>query len=213
MKQIKPYRTVSGAARALDNGGRFYNVFTAAGDEVVSKTELKKAAGGRAAWPVAILYFEMSILALSASEQSQLAQMLDPDLIELRRKHVPATVSPEDFANVAAQLKDQTAIVAGRAQHVKDVSRYGGMIMIPIIAGSVTSFMTIPITEQFDVFKVTDHDSSSDEGAHIAVPKKHPPLEGRVVRFGGTVKQFEESETDEPGQYYLEAPYYTRIDE
>ena len=213
MKQVKPYRTVSGAARALDNGGRFYNVFTAAGDEVVSKTELKKAAGGRATWPLAILYFEMSILALSASEQSQLAQMLDPELKDLRHKHVPTTVSPADFANVAAQLKDQAVIVAGRAQHVKDVSRYGGMIMIPIVAGSVTTFMTIPITEQFNVFKVTDHNSSEGDGTHIAVPKKHPPLEGRTVRFGGTVKQFEESETDEPGQFYLEVSYYTRIDE
>ena len=45
MKHIVPYRTLKGALNALDNGGRFYNVFTKAKDEVITDSELCKAAG------------------------------------------------------------------------------------------------------------------------------------------------------------------------
>ena len=45
MRQIKPYQTVWGARKALDNGGRFYNLWTHAGDNVVDAGELARAAG------------------------------------------------------------------------------------------------------------------------------------------------------------------------
>ena len=35
MRQLKPYKTVPGARRALDNGGRFYNLWAQAGDDTL----------------------------------------------------------------------------------------------------------------------------------------------------------------------------------
>jgi len=45
MREIKLYKTKRGLQKTLDNGGRFYNIFTDAGDDVVSRAELAKAAG------------------------------------------------------------------------------------------------------------------------------------------------------------------------
>jgi hypothetical protein len=45
MRAIEPYKTVRGAAKALDNGGRFYNLLTQAGDKVVDAGELARADG------------------------------------------------------------------------------------------------------------------------------------------------------------------------
>ena len=43
MREIRPYKTVRGATRALDNGGRFFNLFAKAGDDIVDSAELAKA--------------------------------------------------------------------------------------------------------------------------------------------------------------------------
>ena len=45
MREVVPYRTLGGAKRALDNGGRFFNLFAEADDGVVSGAELARAAG------------------------------------------------------------------------------------------------------------------------------------------------------------------------
>jgi hypothetical protein len=45
MREITPYTTKRGLQKTLDNGGRFYNFFTDADDNVVSRAELAKAAG------------------------------------------------------------------------------------------------------------------------------------------------------------------------
>ena len=37
MKKIIPYKSSNEALTALDNGGRFYNIFTKAGDGVITQ--------------------------------------------------------------------------------------------------------------------------------------------------------------------------------
>lgn len=64
MREIMPYKTLSGARKALDNGGRFYNLFAKAGDNVVESGELARAAGIHSTDTKALLYFEMALMAL-----------------------------------------------------------------------------------------------------------------------------------------------------
>ena len=45
MQDVIPYTNYAGAPEALDNGGRFYNIFTKAQDDEVSLVELAKVAG------------------------------------------------------------------------------------------------------------------------------------------------------------------------
>ena len=80
MKKITPYRTLQGALNALDNGGRFYNVFTKAGDDVITDSELYRAAGVYSGQDKAFLFVEMALSKLSEAEKSKLIQQLLPKL-------------------------------------------------------------------------------------------------------------------------------------
>ena len=65
MREIKPYKTFSGATAALDNGGRFFNLFARSGDEIVDSSELKKAAGVYSGDSKAFMYFDMALMSLT----------------------------------------------------------------------------------------------------------------------------------------------------
>ena len=60
MRKVVPYQTFRGLERALDIGGRWFDVLSRAGDGRVSRGELQRAAGsvggGRAATGVLVLF-------------------------------------------------------------------------------------------------------------------------------------------------------------
>jgi hypothetical protein len=60
MRELKPYRTMQGLRKSIDNGGRFYNFFTDADDHTVTRAELAKAAGVFTAGVKAFLFLEMA---------------------------------------------------------------------------------------------------------------------------------------------------------
>lgn len=80
MKQIVPYKTLQGALNALDNGGRFYNVFTKAKDEVITDSELYKAAGVFSGKAHVFLFFELALSDLPKADRDQVIQCLSPEL-------------------------------------------------------------------------------------------------------------------------------------
>ena len=82
MREIKPYKTLVGAQRSLDNGGRFYNVFAMSGDDIVDPPELAKAAGVYSAGMKAFLHFEMGIMDLLPEQKDKIVARLSPDLLE-----------------------------------------------------------------------------------------------------------------------------------
>ncbi|MGD9404737.1 MAG: hypothetical protein PVH95_06260, partial [Anaerolineae bacterium] len=76
MRQLKPYQTVSGAKRALDNGGRFYNLWAQAGDDVVDAGELARAAGVYSSDIRAFVHFEMALMELLEEQRADVHSML-----------------------------------------------------------------------------------------------------------------------------------------
>jgi hypothetical protein len=80
MREIKPYQTFRGAQRALDNGGRFYNVFARSGDDILEPAELARAAGVYSSDTKVFLHFEMGIMGLPQEEQEEIVSRLSPDL-------------------------------------------------------------------------------------------------------------------------------------
>ena len=76
MKQITPYKTLQGALNALDNGGRFYNIFTKAKDEVITGSELYKAAGVISGKAQALLFFELALSDLPETDRDKVIQRL-----------------------------------------------------------------------------------------------------------------------------------------
>ena len=149
MRQLSPYRTVQGAKRALDNGGRFYNLFTRAGDNVVEGVELARAAGVYSSDAMAFLHFEMALMDLPPEEKAEVLALLAPDLkaqLEVKRPRVllPSRVEPDGRAGIPT-------IVTGYPRFVEDKTELKGftIMVTPVI-------MMVPIMDEFDVYEVFD---------------------------------------------------------
>ena len=205
MRQLSPYRTVQGARRALDNGGRFYNLFTRAGDNVVEGVELARAAGVYSSDAMAFLYFEMALMDLAPEQQKEVRSLLAPDLrarLETKRPRelLPSQVEPEGRAGFPA-------IVTGYPRFVEDKTQLRGFIIpvAPIIA-------TVPIVDEFDVYEVFDTADKAYPRTLIATVRGSKRLQGSCTRFGGVFKELEfEDKTSRHHGLYIEAAYYTPL--
>jgi len=80
MKEVNPYKTVSGALKALDNGGRFYNIFTKSGDGTITNSELCKAAGVVSGKDKTFLFFNLALSDLSGNQHKEVISNLSPEL-------------------------------------------------------------------------------------------------------------------------------------
>jgi len=202
MRELVPYKTVQGAARALDNGGRFFNLFAKSGDDVVDPAELARAAGVYAAGAQAFLYFEMALVNLSADEKTEIIQQLTPELMAKHKTNRPMMLAPS--AVEAKGRQGKTAIVSGYPAFVEDRSQFTGFIVMvtPII-------MMIPIFDQLDEYEVYDTPEMSTLRTVIATTRGSKRLDKIYTTFGGVLKelQFEDKTGKEHG-LYLETMYY-----
>jgi hypothetical protein len=206
MRQITRYRTVQGARKALDNGGRFYNLWARAGDDIVDSGELARAAGVVSSDARAFLYFEMALMDLPGEKRAEVLALLSPDL-KLRMENNRTSVlhpSVVEYRGVAGN----SAIVTGYPVFVEDRTQFTGMIVIvtPIIA-------LIPIMDQYDVYEVFDTPERIEPKTVIATVRGSKRLDGVLSRFGGVLKelQFEDKTGKEHG-LFLETVFYTPLE-
>lgn len=205
MRELIPYKTLNGAQRALDNGGRIYNLLSRSGDDIVDPAELAKAAGVHSSGGKAFLHFEMSMLDLSAEQRKEIVARLSPDLAKKYSQQRPTTLAP---SAVETQGKaGVTTIVSGYPVFVEDRSQFKGFIVmvVPVI-------VLIPIFDQFDVYEVFDDPGLSTPRTVIATTRGSSRLDGIHARFGGVLKElYFEDRTSKAHGLFLEAMYYTRL--
>ena len=210
MRELKPYRTMQGLRRAIDNGGRFYNILTNADDHVVTRAELAKAAGVFAAGVNAFLFLEMAQQELQLDDRHSIIDLLESDLRQEYRRCRPQTLLPS-----AVEL-DGTAgrsiIVTGYPRFVEDRTQFNGFIMIPIMAGNVTTFTMIPIFDKFDVYEVFDDRRMRRPNTMIATVRGHRLAHDGSIRFGGVLRKLEfKDKTKKSHKFYLETVFYTKL--
>lgn len=209
MKIIRPYQTVEGALRALDNGGRFFNIFTSAGDDVVTSAELKKAAGVFSSDQAAYLFFAMALADLDEGDRREVESRLDPGLRNGLRLLGPKVVSPVEFS---ARRALKSCIIEGYPRRVEDHDVHGFMMM-PIMVGNVTTFMMIPTHSVFQVYEIYATPARRGGPCKVMWPKgKWVSGKDERIRWGGVVKQ--ENLTDKkssPKKPFLEPQYYTPL--
>ncbi|MEE2888023.1 MAG: hypothetical protein VX951_11400 [Planctomycetota bacterium] len=209
MKKVIPYKHYDGALKALDNGGRFYNLFTKARDEEVSPAELAKVAGVFSDRQKMFLFLEMAVHDLEEANKQSLYGNLSTSLRAEHAEHRPQALLPSeaDERGVAAK----TAIITGYPRFVTDKTVFSGFIMVPIMAGKTMTFMMIPITDCYDVYELSDEVSSKK--TFIANVRGLPRLPAVLSRFGGILK---ETSRDEKGEQkdrlFLEGIYYTPLE-
>jgi hypothetical protein len=205
MREVVPYRTVRGATQALDNGGRFFNLFAKADDHVLSAAELARAAGVFSSGTRAFLFFEMALMELAAKDQAKVTALLPPDLQARYQAQRPTLMAPSSVE--AHGQAGRPAIVSGYPVFVEDKTQFQGFIVTV-----VPTVMLIPIIDLFDVYEVFDTPDMRLPRTVIATARRSRRLDGVYSRFGGILKElYFEDKTGKEHALYLEALYYTPL--
>ena len=172
MQQVVPFSDLQDAQTSLDNGGRFYNILTNADDGVITGAELGKVAGCFTDKQKMALFLDLAMAELPDSDKDQVVQMLSPGLRADMESHKPAWWLPSEA--LAQGVAGASAIVTGVPKLVESKSAFSGFIMVPIMTGTVTTFMMIPLIDAYDVYEVRDE--ASDEAFLVAHAKANAEL-------------------------------------
>lgn len=210
MNKVRAYKLASYAIKAFDNGGRFYNFLTKAGDQQITAAELGKVAGVVSDRQTMALFLEMSIHDLPEDDQLAVRRCLTPELQEDLLSHPVQLLSPSQAAREGKIA--ETAILSGYPRFLEDRSEFSSFIMIPIMAGKVMTFMMVPIYDYYDLYELRDEVSS--KAVILATVRGTPRLPETLHRFGGVLKETSEDEEGKtPGRCLLEARFYTPLED
>jgi hypothetical protein len=210
MRELKPYHTVNGLKKAIDNGGRFYNLFTAANDAVVSRGELAKAAGVFSAGVSAFLFLEMAQQNLSHDDQLAVIDLLETNLQKQFLRARPVTLAPSAVEKEG--VVGRSVMVSGFPRFVENRNQFKGMIMIPVMVGKVMVPMMIPIFDKFDVYEVFDDEKMKKPNSVIATVRGKRLEHDGPMRFGGVLRKLDfEDKSQKTHQYFLEVLFYSKL--
>ncbi len=207
MKKVQPYRSFDGANRALDNGGRLWNIFTEAADRVITKAEIA-AAGGGGGWAGALLFFEMTTCGLNEGEREELVHRLTPKLRRRWRQAGPELVSPGRLDSLEDVKRPY--LMEGVVHRVDEKDLTAGCIPVTTMVANVPMTHMTPVTQMFAVFEVR-----GDRGGlgRILARKRSTLTDGARVRFGGRLRRGQEGkEKRAKRRNFLRAEFYTELE-
>lgn len=103
-------------------------------------------------------------------------------------------------------------IAAGFPRFVEDKTQLNGFIMIPITTNNVTTFMMIPIFDQFDVYEVFDDRRMRKPNSMITTVRGQKLSHDGPIRFGGVLRKLQfKDKTEKSHKFYLETVFYTKL--
>lgn len=207
MRKITPYKTFSYAKSALDNGGRFYNLFTKQDDNIVDTAEFAKAAGVFSASESAFLFFEMAMINLKPRERVEILSKFSRELMQRYSQMKPAVMFPSTV-EVKGRV-GRLAIVSGYTRFVENKTQFAGVIVM--FTGKTV--MVIPIMDRFDVYEVFDSPKSNLPRTVIATLRGSWKIPNwSYIRFGGVLKKISfDDKTKKKHGLYLDTQFYTPL--
>ncbi|MDT0644201.1 hypothetical protein RM553_15295 [Zunongwangia sp. F363] len=208
MKRIEPFKTNDDALVSLDNGGRFFNLFTKADDGIITQAELGKVGGIFNDKQNMVLFLEMAISRLSSDEQETLISKLDKELKTTYFKFKPQRLLPSEVAKKGKISSN--AILTGVPKLIEGKSAFNGFIMMPIMAGKTMTFMMIPLIEKYNVYELRDETTS--ETFIIAHSKDSEILPQEKIVIAGVIKELQAQKGENAPAKFLEAIYHTSAD-
>lgn len=187
MEEIKPYATAGEAIRDLDNGGRFYNWFTRAEDDVITEAELSKVSGAFFGKQQMILFLEMALSRLNETDKAEVLSKLDESLQVQVQKYKPQRLDTLQ-TDEKGKLTSST-IITGVPILQESKSYVNGFIMIPI----GKAFTIVPIMDLYHIYEFTEEGSAYQIlVAHSKVVNKLRLPETQLT-VGGVWKKFTSS--------------------
>lgn len=210
VQEIKPFESVESLAKQIDNGGRIYNIFTKADDNVVTGAELAKAAGVIGTEGLGFLYLEMAVAGFEEDDRKQIIEMLEPGLRRRFEGHGPRPLAPSEMDERGKPGK--AAIMTGYVRFLEDRSQFSSFIMIPMMVNNVTTFTMIPIFDQFNVYEIFETSDFEKPCGIVTSPKTMTFKNGSRIRVAGYLRELKE-ESGKPKQHavYLETYYYAAL--
>lgn len=197
MEKIKSFSSSAEAIASLDNGGRFYNIFTHASDNVISQAEAGKSAGGFAGKQQAILFLELATSRLNEQSANEVISKFDETLKANFMKYKPQVLSPSEVE--AKGELGSNLIVTGVPKLTDKTKTLSGFIMVP--TGS--AFTMIPLVDVYDIYEIRDEAGS----LMIAHQKGEEQLPEKQVTVGGVLKE-SDPEEDKPVSKFMEVEYW-----
>lgn len=197
MEKIKPFSDSAEAIASLDNGGRFYNIFTHAHDNVISQAEADKSAGGFAGKQRAILFLELATSRLNEQSAGEVISKFDDTLKANFTKYKSQVLLPSEVE--AKGTIGSNLIVSGVPKLTDGKKTLSGFIMVP--TGS--AFTMIPLVDVYDIYEIRDEAGS----LLIAHQKGEEQLPESKVTVGGVLKE-SDPEEDKPAGKFLEVEYW-----
>ena len=205
MYQIEPFQNINDAISNLDNGGRFFNLFTKANDGIITKAELGKSSKIFKNLSQMILFLELSMSKLNNYEKSSIISKLEENLQKIYLKYKPLKLLPSE--GVSKGIIASNAIITGIPKLTESKSDLTGFIMIPMTSGNVTTVTPIPLIDVYDVYKLRDE--KSDQNFLIAHHKGTKKLPEKKIMVAGILKELKLNENKlDSSPIYLEAVYY-----
>lgn len=208
MKKTETYKSVTEALEALDNGGRFYNLFTSGDDEVISLAEVGKVAGIIVDHQKSILFLDLSISDLGQKEADVVLGKMDSFLQSAWQKYKSGKFTPSE-AGAGAGI-NSNAIITGIPRLTDSKSVLSGFVLISILVNKVPVMMPVPITDEYDIYEIRDEAGS--DAFLIAHSRSDEKLPEKAIKAAGLIKELftEEGETD-PSKKFLEVLYYSEV--
>jgi hypothetical protein len=205
MREIKPYKTLKGAKAALDNGGRFLNLFARAGDDRITSDELTKAAGVFLHESLAFLFLDMALADLPETQRQQVVGLLAREVGERYRFGRPKSFKP---SQASKRKPGELIIVEGVPAYVeKVVQKRQSFIYIPD-----GIMIPISIDDHFQTYDLKDDQALPGPSLPMIRPAQARRLENRAARFGGLLKEFTLEGKPKKKGVYFEPVYFTRLE-
>lgn len=205
MEKIKSYASASEAIDLLDNGAHFYNIFTKADDDTISRSEVEKVSGSGREKQNAVLYLALALANLTQKERMTVENRFDDHLSEAFARYKPETLS-DGTASLDGIEIGENVLVEGIPKRLEGQGHTTGYIMVPVI----DVFTLIPIEESYAVYELTDE--TSGHHLFIAHEKGKEPLPAERLRLGGQVNHFQLSLDNENAfDRFVEIIYFTPV--
>jgi hypothetical protein len=205
MREIKPYKTLQGAKAALDNGGRFLNLWARAGDDRITSDELTKAAGVFLHESLAFLFLDMALADLPKAQQQQVVDLLTREVGERYHFGGPKSIKP---SQATKEKPGKLIIIEGVPAYVEEAVQkrqsfmyIGDGIMIPIM-----------IDEHFQTYNLKDDQATRSPPLPMIMARRAKRLEEGAARFGGLLKEFTLEGNPRKKGVYFEPVYFTRLE-
>ncbi|CAM3983745.1 hypothetical protein MUGA111182_20300 [Mucilaginibacter galii] len=198
MKHVIPFQNSHDAVTTLDNGGRFYNLFSEANNGQISTQEVARVAGLFTDKQKIVLYFAISIGRLKAPFQdivkSAFTEIMKQAYERYKPQELPASVA------LTQGVISSNAIITGIPKMVESKRDFKGFIFVP-------PGVMIPIIDRYDIYEMRDHEHAEPLLiAHARGPQKLPE---EMIRVAGVLKEIKlKVDGVETKKMFLEALYY-----